>query len=190
MRGHVYRIIEIAGSSEVSHADAIDRAVERASETLKHLRWVEVKEQRSEIEGGRIRNHQVILKVGFTIDDRTIEKGRSFGGGPSLMALRSCWRRFSRRRTSDQSASSASRRQWFLRPPERCQCSCRSLQTQSYPDYPPPRLPLTRSRRCLLQRHSSAAYWSSRRRRTSAPKQARQPVRRLTKMRPLDVSRA
>jgi flavin-binding protein dodecin len=69
MTGHIYRIIEIAGSSEVSHADAIDRAVERAAETLKHLRWVEVKEQRGEIEGGRIRNYQVILKVGFTIED-------------------------------------------------------------------------------------------------------------------------
>ena len=48
--------------SEISHADAIDRAVERASKTLRHLAWVEVKEQRGEIENGKIRHYQVILK--------------------------------------------------------------------------------------------------------------------------------
>jgi flavin-binding protein dodecin len=68
MADHTYSITEIAGSSEVSHADAIDRAVERAAKTLRHLAWVEVKEQRGEIEGGKIKHYQVIIKVGFRME--------------------------------------------------------------------------------------------------------------------------
>jgi dodecin len=65
---HVYRITELAGSSEISHADAIEKAITRASQTLKYLAWVEVKEQRGEIEGGKIKHFQVILKVGFRVE--------------------------------------------------------------------------------------------------------------------------
>jgi flavin-binding protein dodecin len=68
MADHTYSITEIAGSSEVSHADALDRAVERASKTLRHLAWVEVKEQRGEIEDGKIKYYQVIIKVGFRLE--------------------------------------------------------------------------------------------------------------------------
>jgi flavin-binding protein dodecin len=68
MADHTYSITEIAGSSEVSHSDAIDRAVERAAKTLRHLAWVEVKEQRGEIEGGKIKHYQVIIKVGFRME--------------------------------------------------------------------------------------------------------------------------
>ena len=69
MADHVYRITELAGSSEISHADAIERAIERTAQTLKHLAWFEVKEQRGEIEGGKIKHYQVILKVGFRVED-------------------------------------------------------------------------------------------------------------------------
>lgn len=69
MTDHTYSITEIAGSSLISHADAIDRAVERASKTLHHLAWVEVKEQRGEIEDGKIKHYQVIMKIGFRIAD-------------------------------------------------------------------------------------------------------------------------
>jgi flavin-binding protein dodecin len=69
MSSHVYSITEIAGSSEVSHADAIEKAVERASQTLRHLAWLEVKEQRAEIENGKIAHYQVILKIGFRMED-------------------------------------------------------------------------------------------------------------------------
>jgi flavin-binding protein dodecin len=68
MANHAYSITEIAGSSEISHADAIEKAVERASKTLRHLAWLEVKEQRAEIEGGKIRHYQVILKIGFRME--------------------------------------------------------------------------------------------------------------------------
>ena len=68
MANHTYSIVEVAGSSEISHADAIDRAVERASQTLRHLAWVEVHDQRGEIEGGKIKYYQVILKIGFRME--------------------------------------------------------------------------------------------------------------------------
>jgi dodecin len=69
MADHIYRVTEIAAHSEVSNADAIDKAMERASKTLRHLGWVEVKKQQGEIEGGKIKQYQVALKVGFRVDD-------------------------------------------------------------------------------------------------------------------------
>ncbi len=69
MEEHVYKVIELAGSSEVSIEDAIQTAITRASQTLKHLRWFEVVQTRGHIEDGKIRHYQVILKVGFTLED-------------------------------------------------------------------------------------------------------------------------
>jgi dodecin len=69
MDDHVYRVIEIAGSSEKSISDAIQTAVTRASKTLRNLRWFEVVNTRGHLEGGKIMHYQVTLKVGFTIDD-------------------------------------------------------------------------------------------------------------------------
>jgi dodecin len=71
MPDHIYRIVEIVGSSEISHADAIENAVARASRTLRHLRWFEVVQTRGEIEDGEIRHYQVTMKVGFTLEDTT-----------------------------------------------------------------------------------------------------------------------
>jgi flavin-binding protein dodecin len=66
---HVYKVIDIVGSSEKSIEDAIAVAVERASQTLNNLRWFEVVQTRGHIEDGRIQHYQVMLKVGFTLDD-------------------------------------------------------------------------------------------------------------------------
>jgi flavin-binding protein dodecin len=68
MAHHTYRIIELAGSSDVSHADAIENAIARAAKTLRNLRWFEVVQTRGEIEDGKIRHYQVTMKVGFTLD--------------------------------------------------------------------------------------------------------------------------
>ena len=68
-REHVYKIIEIAGSSETSIDDAIQRAVARAAQTLKHLRWFEVVQTRGHIENGKVHHYQVTLKVGFTLEE-------------------------------------------------------------------------------------------------------------------------
>jgi flavin-binding protein dodecin len=69
MANHVYRVIEIAGSSEISHADAIENAIARAAKTTRNLRWFEVLQQRGEVEDGKVRHHQVVMKVGFTLED-------------------------------------------------------------------------------------------------------------------------
>lgn len=68
MPDHTYRIIELAGSSEISHADAIENAIARASKTVHNLRWFEVAQMCGEIEGGEVRHHQVTMKVGFTLE--------------------------------------------------------------------------------------------------------------------------
>ncbi len=63
MADHIYRVIELAGSSEVSLAAAIENALTRASKTLRHLRWFEVTQMRGEIENGKVRHYQVTMKV-------------------------------------------------------------------------------------------------------------------------------
>ena len=68
MQDHIYKVIELVGSSEKSIEDAIETAVARASQTLKNLRWCEVVQTRGHLEGGRVRHYQVVLKVGFTLE--------------------------------------------------------------------------------------------------------------------------
>jgi hypothetical protein len=72
MEDHVYRVIEITGSSPTSISDAIQTAVARASKTLRNLRWFEVVQTRGHLDGGKIQHYQVTLKIGFTIDDGNI----------------------------------------------------------------------------------------------------------------------
>jgi dodecin len=71
---HIYKIIQLVGSSPGSVEDAIQNAVTRASKSLKNLRWFEVLETRGQIEGGKVTHYQVTLKVGFTLDD-TLDPG-------------------------------------------------------------------------------------------------------------------
>jgi flavin-binding protein dodecin len=66
---HIYKIIELVGSSDKSIEDAIQGAITRASATVKHLRWFEVLETRGHVENGAVKHYQVSLKVGFTIED-------------------------------------------------------------------------------------------------------------------------
>lgn len=69
MADHTYKIIELAGSSQVSHAEAIENAIARAAKTTRNLRWFEVTQLRGEIENGKVRHYQVTMKVGFTLED-------------------------------------------------------------------------------------------------------------------------
>jgi flavin-binding protein dodecin len=69
MHDHVYKVIDLVGTSEKSIEDAIGTAVTRASQTMRNLRWFEVMETRGHIEQGRISHYQVVLKVGFTLED-------------------------------------------------------------------------------------------------------------------------
>ncbi len=70
MTGHVYKTIELTGSSPVGTDDAIKRAVAKAGETIRNLRWFEVVETRGYIENGEIAHWQVTIKLGFTVEDK------------------------------------------------------------------------------------------------------------------------
>lgn len=65
---HVYKIVQLAGSSSKSYEDAIQTAVTKASKSLHNLRWFEVVETRGHVDGGRVAHWQVVLKLGFTLD--------------------------------------------------------------------------------------------------------------------------
>ncbi len=69
MSDNVYKIVEIVGSSTTSVEEAIERAVERASKTLREIRWFEVVSTRGHVENGRVAHYQVTLRIGFTLDD-------------------------------------------------------------------------------------------------------------------------
>jgi flavin-binding protein dodecin len=68
MDDHVYKIVELVGSSETSIEDAIQTAIRRANQTLRNLRWFEVLQTRGHVEDGEVRHYQVVLKAGFTLE--------------------------------------------------------------------------------------------------------------------------
>jgi dodecin len=68
MSDHVYKSIELTGSSPKGMQEAINNAVAKASKTLHNLRWFQVIDTRGEIEAGKVAHWQVTLKVGFTLD--------------------------------------------------------------------------------------------------------------------------
>lgn len=69
MANHVYKIIELAGTSPNNIEDAVNNAVAKANETVKNMRWFEVLETRGHIDQGKVQHWQVIIKVGFAIED-------------------------------------------------------------------------------------------------------------------------
>jgi len=69
MASHVYKLIELVGTSPASTDEAIRNAIQKASLTVKHIDWFQVIESRGHVENGRVAHYQVSLKVGFRIDD-------------------------------------------------------------------------------------------------------------------------
>ena len=69
MSEHIYKKIELTGSSTVGLQQAIENAVARASKTIQHMRWFEVVETRGHIENGKIAHWQVTIKVGFSLTE-------------------------------------------------------------------------------------------------------------------------
>jgi flavin-binding protein dodecin len=69
MADHVYKIIELVGSSTRSVEDAVQEAIGKAAETVRNLRWFEVVDTRGHIEKGRVAHWQVTLKIGFTLEE-------------------------------------------------------------------------------------------------------------------------
>ena len=68
MSDHVYKIVELVGSSKDSIEDAIQTAISRADATLRNLRWFEVIQTRGHVENGEVSHYQVVLKAGFTLE--------------------------------------------------------------------------------------------------------------------------
>ncbi|NND82266.1 MAG: dodecin domain-containing protein [Gammaproteobacteria bacterium] len=69
MSDHVYKKTEIVGSSKISIEDAIQQAIARADESLKHVEWFEVVETRGHVVDGKVGHYQVTLKIGFRLND-------------------------------------------------------------------------------------------------------------------------
>lgn len=69
MPAHIYKVIELVGSSPDSSDEAVRNAIARASETISHLDWFEVTETRGHIVDGRIAHFQVTLKAGFRLEE-------------------------------------------------------------------------------------------------------------------------
>jgi hypothetical protein len=69
MAEHVYKKIEIVGSSPMGFEEAVHNGLARASKTIRNMRWFEVGETRGYIEEGKIGHWQVTLKIGFTLED-------------------------------------------------------------------------------------------------------------------------
>lgn len=67
MTNHIYKHIELTGSSPKGIEDAVEQAIAKANETLHDMRWFEVVDTRGHIEHGRITHWQVTIKVGFTL---------------------------------------------------------------------------------------------------------------------------
>ena len=68
MSDHVYKLVEVVGSSATSTDDAIRRAIETAASTLRHVDWFEVTETRGHVVDGKVAHFQVTVKVGFRIE--------------------------------------------------------------------------------------------------------------------------
>jgi flavin-binding protein dodecin len=68
MTDHVYKMLELTGSSATGIEDACQRAIAKASETLRNIRWFNVVETRGHVEDGKVAHWQVTIKVGFTLE--------------------------------------------------------------------------------------------------------------------------
>jgi flavin-binding protein dodecin len=68
MTDHVYKLLELTGSSTTSIEDAIQRAIAKAHETVRNIHWFQVIETRGHVADGKVAHWQVSLKVGFTLE--------------------------------------------------------------------------------------------------------------------------
>ncbi len=68
MTDHVYKLLELTGSSPTSIEDAVNNALARAAKTIRNMQWFQVIETRGQIADGRVSRWQVTLKVGFTLE--------------------------------------------------------------------------------------------------------------------------
>ena len=68
MKDHVYKLIELTGTSTTSIQDSINKAINRAHKTIKNLCWFQVVETRGDIDKGKVDHWQVTIKIGFSVE--------------------------------------------------------------------------------------------------------------------------
>ena len=68
MSNHVYKLLELTGSSSVSIEDAVNTAIAKAHETVRNIQWFSLTETRGHVVDGKVAHWQVSLKIGFTLD--------------------------------------------------------------------------------------------------------------------------
>lgn len=68
MSDHVYKSLELTGSSSISIEDAVSKAIAKASETVRNIQWFNVIETRGHVHDGKVAHWQVTLKAGFTLE--------------------------------------------------------------------------------------------------------------------------
>lgn len=68
MSDHVYKSIELTGSSTQSIEDAVSKAIAKASESLRNIQWFNVVETRGHVQDGKVAHWQVTVKIGFTLE--------------------------------------------------------------------------------------------------------------------------
>jgi dodecin len=69
MSEHVYKLVELVGSSTNGIEDAVQNAITKAGDSIRNMRWFQVVETRGYIQDGKIAYWQVTVKIGFTIED-------------------------------------------------------------------------------------------------------------------------
>jgi flavin-binding protein dodecin len=69
MSDHVYKKVELTGTSTISSDDAVSRAIAKASMSLRNIHWFEVVETRGIVEHGKVAHWQVTIKAGFTLEE-------------------------------------------------------------------------------------------------------------------------
>ena len=68
MSNHVYKSLELTGSSKTSIEDAVQTAIAKAHETVRNIQWFTVTETRGHVANGKVAHWQVTLKIGFTLE--------------------------------------------------------------------------------------------------------------------------
>ena len=68
MSDHVYKSLELTGSSSVGIEDAVNKAIAKASETVRNIQWFKVVETRGHVVDGKVAHWQITVKLGFTLE--------------------------------------------------------------------------------------------------------------------------
>lgn len=68
LNAHVYKGLELTGSSPSSIEEAVQSAIAKAHETVRNIQWFEVTETRGHVQDGKVMHWQVTVKIGFTLD--------------------------------------------------------------------------------------------------------------------------